>query len=189
MPTSCPVAAIPFLLDLLKLPLDLFPLFLVAGIWCARVGDVVEGLSQRVGSLIADGNTALYGAVCQSTAMATAMKAEDEEAGDSRLYGVVLLSDGARRKVETGITDLQYSEVLSGLSAGDRVLMLPSSGLIRSQRRFQDRMQDPKKRWKLSDMDLESRLKWEDYSKAKDDMFAYTDIKQAPWYVVPANRK
>lgn len=60
----------------------------------ARVGDVVEGLSQRVGSLIADGNTALYGAVCQSTAMATAMKAEDEEAGDSRLYGVVLLSDG-----------------------------------------------------------------------------------------------
>jgi Ca-activated chloride channel family protein len=60
----------------------------------ARVGDVVEGLSGRVASLIADGNTALYDAVCQSTTMAAEMKADDEAAGESRLYGVVLLSDG-----------------------------------------------------------------------------------------------
>lgn len=60
----------------------------------ARVGDVVEGLANRVASLIASGNTALYDAVCQATAMAAAMKADDEAAGESRLYGVVLLSDG-----------------------------------------------------------------------------------------------
>jgi Ca-activated chloride channel family protein len=60
----------------------------------ARVGDVVEGLSSRVASLIADGNTALYHAVCQATAFAASMKADDEAAGESRLYGVVLLSDG-----------------------------------------------------------------------------------------------
>jgi len=57
------------------------------------------------------------------------------------------------------------------------------------ERRFQDRMKDPKKRWKLSDMDLESRMMWEEYSKAKDNMLAYTDIKQAPWFVVPADDK
>lgn len=60
----------------------------------ARVGDVVEGLSQRVSGLIAVGNTALYGAVCRATEMATALKEEDTAAGESRLYGVVLLSDG-----------------------------------------------------------------------------------------------
>jgi Ca-activated chloride channel family protein len=59
-----------------------------------RVGDVVESLSQRVSSLIADGNTSLYGAVCEATELTAAIQAADEEAGDSRLYGIVLLSDG-----------------------------------------------------------------------------------------------
>jgi Ca-activated chloride channel family protein len=59
-----------------------------------RVGDVVETLSNRVNGLIADGNTALYGAVCEATALAAELKMADEEAGESRLYGVVLLSDG-----------------------------------------------------------------------------------------------
>jgi Ca-activated chloride channel family protein len=59
-----------------------------------RVGNVVEGLSSRVRGLIADGNTALYDAICQSTELAAELKAEDEEAGETRLYGVVLLSDG-----------------------------------------------------------------------------------------------
>jgi polyphosphate kinase 2 (PPK2 family) len=57
------------------------------------------------------------------------------------------------------------------------------------ERRFQGRIHDPKKRWKLSDMDLESRRRWMDYSKAKDEMFAHTDIKQAPWLVVDADDK
>ena len=57
------------------------------------------------------------------------------------------------------------------------------------ERRFQARIHDPTKRWKLSPMDVESRSRWQDYSKAKDEMMAYTDIKQAPWYVVNANNK
>jgi Ca-activated chloride channel family protein len=60
----------------------------------ARVGDVGEELSQRVGSLIANGNTALHDAVCQASFASAALKAEDEAAGEARLYGIVLLSDG-----------------------------------------------------------------------------------------------
>jgi polyphosphate kinase len=57
------------------------------------------------------------------------------------------------------------------------------------ERRFQARNEDPTRRWKLSPMDLESRQRWEDYSRAKDDMFNHTDIKQAPWWVVQADVK
>jgi len=58
------------------------------------VRNVVEGLSSRVMSLIADGNTALYAAVCEAVEIAAAIKEEDLAGGESRLYGVVLLSDG-----------------------------------------------------------------------------------------------
>ena len=57
------------------------------------------------------------------------------------------------------------------------------------ERRFQSRLHDPTKRWKLSPMDLESRRRWVDYSKAKDEMFAHTDIRPAPWHVVNADDK
>lgn len=57
------------------------------------------------------------------------------------------------------------------------------------EKRFQARLKDPTKRWKLSPMDLESRNRWVEFSKAKDDMFAHTDIKQAPWWVVDADVK
>jgi polyphosphate kinase 2 (PPK2 family) len=57
------------------------------------------------------------------------------------------------------------------------------------EKRFQARLEDPTKRWKLSPMDLESRNRWVEFSKAKDDMFAHTDIKQAPWWVVDADVK
>jgi polyphosphate kinase 2 (PPK2 family) len=57
------------------------------------------------------------------------------------------------------------------------------------ERRFQDRIDDPTKRWKLSPMDLKSRENWVDYSVAKDAMFAHTDTKQAPWFVVEADDK
>ena len=95
-------------------------------------------------------------------------------------------------------TDEEYEEFLRSCPEFER--MLVRSGIIllkywfsvsreEQERRFQDRMKDPKKRWKLSDMDLESRMMWEEYSKAKDQMLAYTDIKQAPWFVVPADDK
>jgi len=60
----------------------------------SRVGDVSESLASRVSTLLANGNTALHDAVCQATEMANQLQAADEAAGESRLYGVVLLSDG-----------------------------------------------------------------------------------------------
>jgi polyphosphate kinase len=95
-------------------------------------------------------------------------------------------------------TDQEYREFLRSVPEFER--MLVRSGIIlvkywfsvsdaEQERRFQSRIEDPTKRWKLSPMDLESRAKWLEYSKAKDEMFAYTDIKQAPWYVVNADNK
>jgi polyphosphate kinase 2 len=95
-------------------------------------------------------------------------------------------------------TDEEYEEFLRSCPEFERMLVRSGIILIKywfsvgrreQERRFQDRMSDPKKRWKLSDMDLESRMMWEEYSKAKDQMFAYTDIKQAPWFVVPSDDK
>src|SRR5207244_8466838 len=56
-------------------------------------------------------------------------------------------------------------------------------------RRFEARIEDPMRRWKLSPTDLYSRTKWVDYSRAKDEMFVYTDIAEAPWLVVEADDK
>ena len=57
------------------------------------------------------------------------------------------------------------------------------------QRRFRERIDDPMRRWKLSTTDLESITHWEDYSRAKDQMMAHTDIAEAPWYVVEGDVK
>jgi polyphosphate kinase len=57
------------------------------------------------------------------------------------------------------------------------------------ERRFESRLNDPMRRWKLSTMDLESITRWEDYSRAKDEMFVHTDIPEAPWYVVDSADK
>ena len=57
------------------------------------------------------------------------------------------------------------------------------------QQRFRSRLEDPMRRWKLSPMDLESVTHWEDYSRAKDEMFVHTDIPEAPWYVVDSEDK
>ena len=60
---------------------------------------------------------------------------------------------------------------------------------VEQDRRFQDLIYHLTKHWKLSPMDLESRSRWVEYSRAKDQMFTYTDIKQAPWYVVDGDDK
>ncbi|HEY4418528.1 MAG TPA: polyphosphate kinase 2, partial [Pseudonocardia sp.] len=57
------------------------------------------------------------------------------------------------------------------------------------ERRFRDRMSDPMRQWKLSPMDLESITRWSEYSQAKDEMFAHTDVAAAPWLVVEAEDK
>ncbi|MBZ5666150.1 MAG: polyphosphate kinase 2 [Acidobacteriia bacterium] len=95
-------------------------------------------------------------------------------------------------------SESEYLEFLQSCPEFER--MLVRSGIIllkywfsvsdeEQERRFQERMKDATKRWKLSPMDLESRKHWVDYSRAKDEMFAHTDIKQAPWYVVNADNK
>jgi polyphosphate kinase 2 len=57
------------------------------------------------------------------------------------------------------------------------------------RKRFQSRIDDPARRWKLSPMDLEAQARWVDYAEAKDQMFAYTDTKESPWHVVDAEDK
>ena len=57
------------------------------------------------------------------------------------------------------------------------------------EERFQERLRDPARRWKLSSMDLESRRHWVDFSRAKDEMFRCTDTDLSPWFVVDADRK
>ena len=95
-------------------------------------------------------------------------------------------------------TEEEYREYLRTCPEFERWLV--RSGIIiikywfsvsdeEQERRFQCRLTDPTKRWKLSPMDLKSRERWGDYSKAKDQMFSYTDIKQVPWYVVNADVK
>ena len=95
-------------------------------------------------------------------------------------------------------TEEQYREFLRSCPQFER--MLVRSGIIllkywfsvsdeEQEKRFQARVHTPYKRWKLSPMDIEDRRRWVEYSKAKDIMFEYTDIKQAPWYVVNADDK
>jgi len=95
-------------------------------------------------------------------------------------------------------TEQEYSEFFRSCPEFERMLIRSGIILIKywfsvsdeeQERRFEARIDDPVKRWKLSPMDMESRARWVEYSKAKDDMFKYTDIKQAPWYVVAADNK
>ena len=92
----------------------------------------------------------------------------------------------------------EYREFLRSCPEFERMLVRSGITLIKywfsvsdeeQERRFQSRIEQPHKRWKLSPMDLESRRRWVEYSRAKDEMFAHTDIKQAPWYVVDADVK
>ena len=95
-------------------------------------------------------------------------------------------------------TEREYLEFMQSCPEFERMLVRSGIVLIKywfsvsdeeQERRFQDRMGKPTKRWKLSPMDLESRKHWADYSRAKDEMFAVTDTKQVPWFVVNAENK
>ncbi len=95
-------------------------------------------------------------------------------------------------------TDDEYDEFMRTCPQFER--MLVRSGIIlvkywlsvsdeEQERRFLARINDPSKRWKLSPMDLQARARWVDYSEAKDQMFSYTDIQEAPWWVVETDNK
>ncbi|MFW5740665.1 MAG: polyphosphate kinase 2 [Myxococcota bacterium] len=165
----------------------------------AGKGGVIKRISQR-----------LNPRVCRIAALGTPTEREKSQwyfqrycaqlpaAGEIVLFDRSWYNRAGVERVMGFCTDEEYREFLRSCPEFER--MLVRSGIIlvkywfsvsdeEQERRFQDRIQDPTKRWKLSPMDLESRTRWMEYSKAKDEMFAYTDIKQAPWYVVDADVK
>ena len=101
-------------------------------------------------------------------------------------------------KVMGFCSEAEYREFLRSCPEFERMLVRSGIILIKywfsvsddeQEKRFQDRIYHPTKHWKLSPMDLESRSRWVEYSKAKDEMFAHCDIKQAPWFVVDGDVK
>jgi len=95
-------------------------------------------------------------------------------------------------------TDEEYAEFLRACPEFERMLCRSGIQVIKywfsvsdteQERRFQSRLRDPTRRWKLSPMDLEARNRWVEFSRAKDSMFAATDIPEAPWWVVDAEVK
>ncbi len=95
-------------------------------------------------------------------------------------------------------TEAEYWDFLRSAPEFERLLIRSGITLVKywfsvsdeeQERRFQERINDRTKRWKISDMDLEARRRWFDYTKAKDVMFAHTDVEDSPWWVVNADSK
>ncbi|NEM91141.1 polyphosphate kinase 2 [Galbitalea soli] len=95
-------------------------------------------------------------------------------------------------------TDEEYERFLRQVPVLERMLVDDGIILIKywfsvsdkeQERRFRSRLKDPMRRWKLSDTDLLSITKWEDYSRAKDAMFEVTDTEEAPWFTVESEDK
>ncbi|HBM17044.1 MAG TPA: polyphosphate kinase 2 [Lentisphaeria bacterium] len=119
-------------------------------------------------------------------------------AGEMKLFDRSWYNRAGVERVMGFCSDEDYQDFLR--TAPEFEKMLQRSGIIllkywfsvnpdEEEKRFQARIDDPTKRWKLSPMDLKSRDLWEEYSKAKDVMFSFTDTKQSPWYVVNADDK
>src|SRR4051812_6509535 len=95
-------------------------------------------------------------------------------------------------------TEQEYWEFLRAAPEFERLLIRSGVTLVKywfsvsdeeQEKRFQERIADRTKRWKISDMDLEARRRWNEYSRAKDEMFAHTDVEDSPWWVVDADNK
>lgn len=119
-------------------------------------------------------------------------------AGEMVLFDRSWYNRAGVERVMSFCTEEQYWEFMSSCPEFER--MLVRSGIIllkywfsvsdeEQERRFQSRTTDPARRWKLSPMDLESRDRWVEFSKAKDEMFAHTNIPEAPWFTVQADDK
>lgn len=119
-------------------------------------------------------------------------------AGEIAIFDRSWYNRAGVEKVMGFCTDEEYLEFLRSCPEFERMLVRSNIILIKywfsvsdkeQEKRFHDRIADPTKHWKLSPMDIESRNRWVEYSKAKDEMFAHCDIKQAPWWVVHADDK
>ena len=119
-------------------------------------------------------------------------------AGEMTLFDRSWYNRAGVERVMGFCTAEEYAEFMRSCPEFERMLIRSGIKVIKywfsisdeeQERRFQARAKDPLKRWKLSPMDVKSRAKWVDYSRAKDEMFATTDIQEAPWYVVHADDK
>lgn len=119
-------------------------------------------------------------------------------AGEMVLFDRSWYNRAGVEKVMGFCTEDEYWEFLRSCPRFEEMLIQSGITLIKywfsvsdevQEKRFSDRIDDPLKRWKFSPMDLQSRARWVEYSKAKDEMFAYTDTKMSPWYVVNADDK
>ena len=165
----------------------------------AGKGGVIKRITQRLSPRI-----------CRVVALAAPTEREQTQwyfqryvphlpaAGEMALFDRSWYNRAGVERVMGFCTDEEYREFLHSCPTFERMLVRSGIILIKywfsvsdeeQERRFQARIEDRTRRWKLSPMDLESRTRWVEYSKAKDEMFAHTDIKQAPWYVVDADSK
>ena len=119
-------------------------------------------------------------------------------AGEMVLFDRSWYNRAGVERVMEFCTDDEYREFMRSCPEFERMLVRSGIRLIKywfsvsdeeQERRFERRNHDPMRRWKLSPMDLDARAKWVEYSRAKDAMFMYTDIEEAPWYVVNADIK
>jgi polyphosphate kinase 2 len=119
-------------------------------------------------------------------------------AGEIALFDRSWYNRAGVERVMGFCTDQEYRRFLHQCPIFERLLV--EDGILlrkywfsvsdtEQQRRFQARLNDPMRQWKLSPMDLESITRWEDYSRAKDEMFVHTDIAEAPWHVVDSHDK
>jgi polyphosphate kinase 2 len=119
-------------------------------------------------------------------------------AGEMALFDRSWYNRAGVERVMGFCTEEEYWDFLRACPEFENMLIRSGIKLVKywfsvsdkeQERRFQQRIKDPTRRWKISPMDVESRSKWIDYSKAKDEMFAHTDTKTSPWYVVEADDK
>ncbi len=119
-------------------------------------------------------------------------------AGEMMLFDRSWYNRAGVERVMGFCTRAEYMEFLRTCPAFENMLIDSGIHLIKywfsvsaeeQERRFQRRIDDPTRRWKISPMDLQSRLRWSDYSQAKDQMMLYTDTPKSPWFVVNANNK
>jgi len=118
--------------------------------------------------------------------------------GEVALFDRSWYTRAITEKVMGFCTDGEYVDFLRSCPEFERMLVRSGTTVLKywfsvsddeQERRFQKRAQDPRRRWKLSPMDVESRHKWVETSRAKDRMMEHTDTKECPWYVVDANDK
>ena len=165
----------------------------------AGKGGVIKRITERLNPRI-----------CRVEALGTATEREKTQwwfqryvsrlpaAGEMVLFDRSWYNRGLVEPVMGFCTQEEYTEFLRSCPEFERMLVRSGILLIKywfsvsdeeQERRFLARIDDTIKRWKLSPMDLESRARWVEFSKAKDILFDHTDIKQAPWYVVNAEDK